>query len=192
MLDWRELKLDSEVVNPFVDPKKRAFELPVGCKDLNDVLLTLGTFQGKGLPKLAQGGLEEIRTCVRHLYEVFSRKILFITQFQKSVLLIARQDGGSFKLQFMLKGSDADLKDAAAQIFGEETFAKQSSANNVAPPLLTVLQEIGIESVRARLPENWEEAAQAIIDFLLCGYAICETDKLILFFQDRTVLPPGF
>ena len=179
-------------MNPFVNPKKRAIELPAGCKDLNDLLLTVGASGGEGFPKLTQGGLEEVRTCVRHLYEVFSRKILFITQFQKSVLLIARQGGDSFMLEFMLKASEPNLKDAAVQIFGEETFAKQSSANSAAARLLTVLQEIGVESVHARLPENWEEAAQAIIDFLLCGFGICETDKLILFFQNRTVLPPGF
>jgi hypothetical protein len=168
-------------VNPFVNPNHRAIELPLGCKDLNDVLSRLGALRHEGLGHHKQGRLGEVRTYVRHFYEQAStEQILSILQWQKSVLLMVRRDEGTFELVlFLVQNSEAFVREAIAEIFGKDV--------NYRLPGVGVVQ-----TAHAKLPEDWEESAQNIIDFLLRAYDISEEDMFIFSFQDTTVLPDVF
>jgi hypothetical protein len=70
------------------------------------------------------------------------------------------------------------MKEAITEIFGEAAAHPQTELRQ-------------FEIIRVTLPENWEDAAQVLIDFLLRAYSITEQDKFILSFHDQKVLPPG-
>jgi hypothetical protein len=171
--------VDTGVVNPFINPKQRAIELPTGCKDLNDVLLRDKVFGPPGVHQFRQGGVREIRAFVRHLYEKFSKdKVLFVLQFSKSVLLTIRYDEDSFKLELVARSSDELMKEAIAEFFGE---AKPHPW----------LKYGHLQYFRVTLPENSDDAAQVLIDFLLRACDVSEHDKFILSIQPQKILPPG-
>jgi hypothetical protein len=170
--------MDSEVVNPFVNLKKRAIELPAGCKDLSDVLSKVGALR-PGVAQYRQGGFEELRICVRQLHEEFySTKYFCVSQIAKRVLLMVERERDSFKLWLMVRTSDELMKEAITEIFGEAAAHPQTELRQ-------------FEIIRVTLPENWEDAAQVLIDFFLRAYSITEQDKFILSFHDQKVLPPG-
>ena len=167
------------MVNPFVNPKQRAIELPAGCKNLNDVLSKAVIFIGERPPPFKQGGLGDIGKFVRYLYEEYSNdKLLFILEYSRNLLLTVRYYQDSFNLDIMARSSDALMKEVILEFSGEAMPHPWAELNH-------------FQSFRIKLLENSEDAAQVLIDFLLRAYNISEHDKFILSIQEQKVLPPG-
>jgi len=166
-------------VNPFVNLKKRAIELPTGCKDLNDLLLRIENFRPDTQGQFTEGGFAEIRTYVGRLCDgEFTGQVLFILHHEKSVILIVSHDGDSIRLELLLHPDDAFVKEALTEIFGESGLQ-----------FLTDIRPL--QYIRVSLPKHCEEPGQPIIDFLLRAYSVSEADKFILLYQDRKNWPLG-
>ena len=160
--------------NPFVNPHQRGFELPAGCKDLNDVLASVG--QGQVVPtnRVEAGGINAIRSYLGRLYEARSpRLVLVVMNSERGAVLMVAYVGIRFELSLLLHRGSTFLEEAILELFGEAPLLKASEKNEELP------------TVHIPLPDFSEDAAQRLIDLLIRGYGLTDGARLLFHFQEK-------
>ncbi|SRR5258706_6140148 len=159
--------------NPFVDPDERGFNLPAGCKDLNDLLALHQKESGLPLSGVETGTVHDVRS---HLYRLYAAKcprlFLFVTNLEREALLVLIYAAGSFRLALRVPKPNAFLFEAIVELFGDAALATSSKQNEV-------------RTIHIPLPEFWDDAAQPVIDLLIRGYGLSETARLLFHFKEE-------
>src|SRR5689334_20944972 len=109
--------------NPFVNPNQRGFELPFGCKNLNDVLARVGQGQFAPHSGVQAGGLGSIRDYLSDLYAAESpRLVLVVMHSERGAVLIVSYATGGFRLTLLLHRGSTFLVEAIQELFGEKAL----------------------------------------------------------------------
>src|SRR5215470_2437349 len=103
--------------NDFVNPYQRGFELPVGCKDLNDVLTRVGKGQFVAPSGVQRGGMSSFRLHLARLYEAKSPRLALVVMGERGALLIHSCVEGRFELTLLLHRGSAFLEEAIVEVF---------------------------------------------------------------------------
>jgi len=158
--------------NPFVNPNERGFELPFGCKNLNDLLARVG--QGRFAPHsgVQAGGIHSIRDYLYDLYKAKSpRLVLVVIHSERGALLLLSYAEGKFKLTLLVHRGSAFLEEAIVELFGNATSTEGSDAEE-------------LRTVNIQLPDFWDDAAQCVIDLLIRGYGVSDHARLLFHYQE--------
>lgn len=159
-------------MNPFVNPNQRGFELPFGCKNLNDVLARVGQGQFAPHSGVQDGNIGSIRSYLSHLYEAKSpRLVLVIMHAERGALLILSYAAGGFKLTLLLHRGSTFLEEALSELFGQKALTIGGDTEE--------FREVNIQ-----LPDFWDDAAQAVIDLLVRGYGVSDHARLLFHYQE--------
>src|SRR5436190_8012692 len=130
--------------NPFVDPNQRGFQLPIGCKDLHDVLARVPRRHLGASSLVESGTLAAVRSYIGRFYEAKSKRVtLVILNAETGALLIVSCKEGGFDLNLLVHKGSAFLEEAILEIFGEAAVETISTPD----------QEL--QSTHIPLPDSW-------------------------------------
>jgi hypothetical protein len=162
--------------NPIVDPARRGFEMPAGCKDLHQMLTRVPGGQLGAPSRVKAGTTGTVRSYVAPLDEAKSQCVArAVMNFESGALLtISRRESG-FDLTLLLHKGSAFLQEAIVELFGEAILASSGRTDDE------------LQTVHIPLPDSWDDAAQRLIDLLIRGFGLPENARLLFHYQERKV-----
>jgi len=159
--------------NPFVDPTQRGFELPFGCKNLNDLPAKVGQRLLPAPAGVQAGGMSAIRSHIGYLYEVKSPGlVLVVTYSERGALFLLSYAQERFRLTLLLHRGSTFLEEAIVELFGDDTLETGGKIEE-------------LQTLYLPLPNFWGDAAQRVIDLLIRGYGVPEHARLLFHFQEK-------
>lgn len=166
--------------NPFVNPNQRGIQLPLGCKDLMDVLKMTGgrdlaaAYSSKavlgvssGTVKTESGNLDELAPRLTGFFEVFTQgKMFAVSVCEKRVFLaVVGTRVNELVLILFLHQDQAAARDALKQMFENPRFGWKIA---------------GVEYVTVPLPLATNEAVEKLVELLTDGFGI-EPEEILTF-----------
>ena len=137
--------------NPFVNPDQRGFELPFGCKNLNDLPPKVGQGHLPAPAGVQAGGLNAIRSHIKYLYEAKSPGlVLVVTYSERGALFLLSYVQEGFKLTLLLHRGSTFLEEAIVELFGDDTLEAGSDIEE-------------LQTLYLPLPNFWGDAANVLL-----------------------------
>src|SRR6267378_5961930 len=169
-------------MNQFINPNRRGFELPEGCKNLIDVIQQPWLIQSSAKAELEilhepdyphWGGFGQIELYIAGLFTSSARgKILSIGCIEPKVVISLMHRGEGINVTLCVICADPAREQAVRGVFGEAA---------VLPILDSSVTSGRVPSrvLKFPLPKCAPEAAQVTTDLLRRGFSLREDARLI-------------
>ncbi len=167
-------------MNPFINPKKRDFLLPKGCKDLADVLLSPKAKALSGAGQLSEeryrGTLQELECHIgRFLDSAKSSGALIISVSEKTVCIDVDEEGTTIALTVLLGPEEA----AARTFFSEQGLQPSLRLPHVDAHSLQTGGAGKVYQISEYLvPRNVERLAQVVRDLFTKLFGVAEESEV--------------